>query len=207
MTIIELVTKLSIFTSADDAAQVASQSGIAGSKDIYMAWGKDQNIPVKELNDAWKNAAPVTRTQSGGFAAAYYDWLAEASRSEQEAHQMILDSGSQNVINHTTHYLNIWALAETVRQGKRVIRTIGATKTAPSAPKVSAKRVKEWEYDAAHPFADEQSAKETFNKQKNFVPKKRDMTLIEQGVQCEWPIKESFVKLQATTNKALNKEV
>ena len=82
----------------------------------------------------------------------------------------IMSDESQNVRNHLTHYLNIWALAETVRRGEKVVRTISAGK-ASSKPNggASAKKEKEpkdtWEYNDADPFADERSAWENLKRE------------------------------------------
>ena len=115
------------------AAKATVQAGIPGAKEIYMAWGKEKGIAAKALEAAYKEAQPE-KTSGGprGFAEMYYDWLAEASREEQEAHDYIMSNDSQNVRNRLTHYLNIWALAETVRRGEKVVRTISAGKPAQS---------------------------------------------------------------------------
>ena len=134
MTIFELMTQLSALDadSIDMAAKATVQAGIPGAKDIYMAWGKEKGITAKALEAAYKEAQPE-KTSGGprGFTEMYYDWLAEASRDEQEAHDYITSNESQNVRNHLTHYLNIWALAETVRRGEKVVRTISAGKASP----------------------------------------------------------------------------
>lgn len=171
-TIIELMTALSAFDkdAMDMAAKAATQSNLTGARDIFMAWGANVNIPVSKLQAAWKEAQPE-KAKSGakGFAEQYYDWLAEGTRTEQEAYVMIMDNESQNVRNHLTHYLNIWALAETVRAGKKVSRTIAAGKATPKANGSSAKKESkqaepEWEYDSSHPYADVKSAKETLKR-------------------------------------------
>lgn len=176
MTIIELMTQLSAFDgdSIDMAAKAAVQSGIKGSRDIFMAWGADKNITVSKLQAVWKEAQPE-KTSGGprGFADMYYDWLAEASRTEQEAHDYIMSNESQNVRNHLTHYLNIWALAETVRSGQKVVRTISAGKASPkpngsasaNKEKASAEPEDTWEYNDADPFADERSAWENLKRE------------------------------------------
>lgn len=174
MTILELMQALSVFDaeSIDMAAKAAVQSGIKGSRDIFMAWGADKNIPVSKLQAEWKAAQPE-KTSGGprGFAEMYYDWLAEASRTEQEAHDYIMSNESQNVRNHLTHYLNIWALAETVRRGEKVVRTISAGKASPKPNKEKASAGKEnepkdtWEYNDADPFADERSAWENLKRE------------------------------------------
>lgn len=176
MTIIELMTQLSAFDgdSIDMAAKAAVQSGIKGSRDIFMAWGADKNITVSKLQAVWKEAQPE-KTSGGtrGFADVYYDWLAEASRTEQEAHDYIMSNESQNVRNHLTHYLNIWALAETVRSGQKVVRTISAGKASPkpngsasaNKEKASAEPEDTWEYNDADPFADERSAWENLKRE------------------------------------------
>lgn len=172
MTIIELMTTLSAIggDSLDMAAKATVQSGIAGAKDVYMAWGKSIGIAAKALEEAYKEAQPA-KTSGGprGFADSYYDWLAESSRTEQEAHDLIASNDSQNVRNHLTHYLNIWALAESVRAGHKVSRTITAGKAAPkasgSAKKARAEEKDTWEYNSADPYADVRSAKETLKRE------------------------------------------
>jgi hypothetical protein len=181
MTILELMQALSAFDadSIDMAAKAAVQSGIKGSRDIFMAWGADKNIPVSKLQAEWKAAQPE-KAASGprGFADVYYDWLAEASREEQEAHDYIMSNESQNVRNHLTHYLNIWALAETVRRGEKVVRTITAGKASPKAkssaePKAKAEPKDTWEYDDSNPFGDERSAWENLKREtKKAKPRK-----------------------------------
>ena len=170
MTIFELMTQLSAFggDSVDMAAKATVQAGIPGAKDIYMAWGKEKGIAAKALEAAYKEAQPE-KTSGGprGFAEMYYDWLAEASRTEQEAHDYIMSNESQNVRNHLTHYLNIWALAETVRSGQKVVRTISAGKASPKPNGgASARKEKDtWEYNDADPFADVRSAWENLKRE------------------------------------------
>lgn len=173
MTIFELMTQLSVFAadSIDMAAKATVQAGIPGAKEIYMAWGKEKGIAAKALEAAYKEAQPE-KTSGGprGFAEMYYDWLAEASREEQEAHDYIMSNESQNVRNHLTHYLNIWALAETVRRGEKVVRTISAGKASPKPEGSSAESKKAepkdtWEYNDADPFADVRSAWENLKRE------------------------------------------
>lgn len=169
MTIIELMTALSAFEadSIDMAAKAATQSEVKGARDIFMAWGADKNIPVSKLQAEWKLAQPEkAKAGAKGFADGYYDWLAEGTRTEQEAHDLIMGNESQNVRNHLTHYLNIWALAETVRAGKKVARTITAGKASPKPEGATTKKKAEpeWEYDASHPYQDIRSAKETLKR-------------------------------------------
>ena len=170
MTIFELMTQLSAFDadSIDMAAKATVQAGIPGSKEIYMAWGKEKGIAAKALEAAYKEAQPE-KTSGGprGFAEVYYDWLAEESHTEQEAHDYIMGDESQNVRNHLTHYLNIWALAETVRSGKKVVRTISAGKASPkpNKEKASAETEDSWEYNDADPFADVRSAWENLKRE------------------------------------------
>lgn len=173
MTIFELMTQLSAFdgNSVDMAAKATVQAGIPGAKDIYMAWGKEKGITAKALEAAYKEAQPE-KTSGGprGFTERFYDWLAEESHTEQEAHDYIMGDESQNVRNHLTHYLNIWALAETVRRGEKVVRTISAGKASPK-PNGGASAKKEngpkdtWEYNDADPFADERSAWENLKRE------------------------------------------
>lgn len=173
-TIFELMQALSAFdkSSVDMAAKAAAQSGITGAKDLYMAWGKEQGVVAKALEAEWKEATPQ-KTGGGakGFADSYYDWLAETTRTEQEAHDLIMGDESQNVRNHLTHYLNIWALAETVRSGQKVSRTITAGKASPKAsssagPKAKAKQKEpEWEYNSAAPYESVKAAWETLRRE------------------------------------------
>lgn len=172
MTIFELMTQLSAFNSEslDMAAKATIQSGIAGAKEVYMAWGKSIGVTARELEAAYKEAQPE-KTSGGqrGFTDTYYNWLAEAARTEQEAHDYIMSNESQNVRNHLTHYLNIWALVETVRSGKKVVRTISAGKASPKPNGGASAKEKEpkdtWEYNDADPFADERSAWENLKRE------------------------------------------
>ena len=140
----------------------------------------------------------------------YYDWLAEASRTEQEARDLIMGNESQNVRNHLTHYLNIWALCETVRQGQKVARSLSAEKAEgePAPKQAKAKQVKEpeWVYDAAHPFADEKSAAETLLRQKNLVAKKRDLSTLAVGAESSFECAEGFKVILRNTKKSLKIE-
>ena len=171
MTIFELMTQLSAFDgdSIDMAAKATVQAGIPGAKDIYMAWGKEKCIAAKTLEAAYKEAQPE-KTSGGpnGFADTYYNWLAGAARSEQEAHDYIMSPDtSNNTKAHLTHYLNIWALAETVRSGQKVVRTISAGKASPkpNKEKASAEPEDSWEYNDADPFADVRSAWENLKRE------------------------------------------
>ena len=216
-TIFELMTALSATDSkaTDIGARIAIESGIAGAKDIYLAWGKENKHALKALNDTWREVEesikPAKRAGANGFAAEYYDWLATASRSEQEARDLIMGSESQNVRNHLTHYLNIWALCETVRRGEKVMRSLSAEKDSAGEGPVAkaakpAKKEPEWSYDQAHPFADEKSAAETLLRQKNLVAKKRDLELLELGTQFESPSQEGFEVILRNTKKSLKIE-
>ena len=171
-TIIELMTALSAVESFADGTELCVKSGITGAKDVYLAWGKERGQSLKFLNEEWKvleeELRPAKRAGANGFAAMYYDWLAGESRTEQEARDLIMGSESQNVRNHLTHYLNIWALAETVRRGEKVVRTISAGKASPkpnggASAKAQAKDT--WEYNDADPFADERSAWENLKRE------------------------------------------
>ena len=178
MTILELITKLSALAadSVDMAAKAAVEANIPGAKDVYMAWGKEKGIAAKTLEAEYKAAQPEkAKGGARGFADIYYDWLAEAARTEQEAHDYIMSDESQNVRNHLTHYLNIWALAETVRSGHKVSRTITAGKASPkpNKEKASAEPKDSWEYNDADPFADERSAWENLKREsKKAKPRK-----------------------------------
>lgn len=215
-TIIELMTALSAQSNIGEGARIAMTSGLAGAKDIYLAWGKERGQSLKFLNEEWKameeELRPAKRAGASGFAAMYYDWLAEASRTEQEARDLIMSNESQNVRNHLTHYLNIWALCETVRKGQKVARTLSAEKVegepAEKAPKAAKENVptKVWEYDAAHPFADEASAQETLLRQKNLVAKKRDLATLAVGAESSFECADGFKVILRNTKKSLKIE-
>lgn len=214
-TIFELMTSLSAESNLSEGARIAIQSGIAGAKDIYLAWGKERGVTLRELNEQWKTLEeelkPAKRAGANGFAAEYYDWLASESRTEQEARDYIMDPDtSANTKAHLTHYLNIWALCETVRSGSKVMRTIGAEKDSAEASSLKAAKTKapkepEWVYDAAHPFADEKSAAETLIRQKNLVAKKRDLATLLVGAEMEGPSQEGFKVILRNTKKSLGK--
>ena len=214
-TIFELMTALSATDSkaTDVGARIAIESGLAGAKDVYLAWGKENKHHLKALNETWREVEeeikPAKRAGANGFAAEYYDWLATASRTEQEARDLIMSNESQNVRNHLTHYLNIWALCETVRRGEKVMRSIGSEKSAvDEAPKAKAptKKEPEWAYDQAHPFADEKSAAETLMRQKNLVAKKRDLGMLTQGAESQHECAEGFKVILKNTKKSLKIE-
>lgn len=213
-TIFELMTTLSAESDTSAGARVAIESGLAGAKDIYLAWGKEKGLQLKALNETWREVEesikPAKRAVANGFAAEYYEWLATASRSEQEALDLIMSSESQNVRNHLTHYLNIWALCESVRSGSKVMRTLGAEKYSAGdeapAKKEPAKKEPEWSYDQAHPFADEKSAAETLLRQKNLVAKKRDLGLLTQGAESQHECAEGFKVILRNTKNSLKIE-
>ena len=210
-TIFELMTALSATDSkaTDMGARIAIESGLAGAKDIYLAWGKENKHALKALNETWREVEeeikPAKRAGANGFAAEYYEWLATASRSEQEARDLIMSNESQNVRNHLTHYLNIWALCETVRRGEKVMRSLSAEKTEGEAPKAKAptKKEPEWSYDQAHPFADEKSAAETLLRQKNLVAKKRDLNVLHAGAESSFECAEGFKVILNNTKNSL----
>ena len=213
-TIIELMTALSAQSNIGEGARIAMASGLAGAKDIYLAWGKEKGESLKTLNEQWKviedEVKPAKRAGASGFAAMYYDWLAEASRTEQEARDLIMSNESQNVRNHLTHYLNIWALCETVRKGQKVARSLSAEKVegepAEKAPKAKQAKEPEWVYDAAHPFACEKSAAETLLRQKNLVAKKRDLSTLAVGAESSFECAEGFKVILRNTKKSLKIE-
>lgn len=210
-TIIELVTALSAGSNIGEGARIAMTSGLAGAKDIYLAWGKEKGESLKTLNEKWKiieeEVKPAKRAGANGFAAMYYDWLASESRTEQEARDLIMSNESQNIRNHLTHYLNIWALCETVRRGQKVARSLSAEKDdGEKAPKVTKVKEPEFVYDAAHPFACEKSAAETLLRQKNLVAKKRDLSTLAVGAESSFECAEGFEVILRNTKKSLKIE-
>ena len=215
-TIFELMTALSATDSkaTDMGARIAIESGLAGAKDIYLAWGKENKHALKALNETWREVEeeikPAKRAGANGFTAEYHDWLAAASRTEQEARDFVMASESQNVRNHLTHHLNIWALCESVRSGSKVLRTLGAEKDsageeAPARAKAP-KNEPEWSYDQAHPFTDEKSAAETLMRQKNLVAKKRDLNILNAGAESSFECAEGFKVILKSTKKSLKIE-
>ena len=214
-TIIELMTAISAESNVGEGARIAMTSNLSGAKDIYLAWGKEKGESLKTLNEQWKiieeEVKPAKRAGANGFAAMYYDWLAGESRTEQEARDLIMGNESQNVRNHLTHYLNIWALCETVRQGQKVLRSISAEKNEggpaePKAAKPTKAKEPEFVYDAAHPFACEKSAAETLLRQKNLVAKKRDLSTLAVGAESNFECAEGFKVILRNTKKSLKIE-
>ena len=53
-TIFELMTTLSAEADTREGARVAIESGLAGAKDIYLAWGKEKGLQLKTLNETWR---------------------------------------------------------------------------------------------------------------------------------------------------------
>lgn len=213
-TIMELMTTLSATTELSEGARIAMTSNLSGAKDIYLAWGKEKGEALKNLNEQWKvvedEVKPAKRAGANGFAAMYYDWLAGESRTEQEARDLIMGNDSQNIRNHLTHYLNIWALCETVRKGDKVARSISAEKVEgepvakePKAAKVTKPKEPEFMYDQAHPFACEKSAAETLMRQKNLVAKKRDLAILLVGAESSFECAEGYQVILRNTKKAL----
>ena len=172
-TVLELMMALTQADNIAHGAHISAESGIPGAKEVYMAWGKEGGESAKTLEAEWKAAQPE-RAKGGarGFTDYYYSWLAEAPRTEQEAYDYVMSNESQNVRNYLTHHLNIWALAESIRQGKKIVRTISAGKASPkqegsepSAKKAKAEPKDAWEYNDADPFADVRSAWENLKRE------------------------------------------
>ena len=95
------------------------------NKDMFVMWGKEAGYTVKVLNDVWKAAQPAKAKGTTGWQEAYQDWLVEDSRTEYEALTYLMGQ-SKNVQKHITNYLGLWALAESVRSGTRIKRTLSA---------------------------------------------------------------------------------
>ena len=74
---------------------------------------------AKVINEAIAEAKAAgtleNKSRSAGFAASFYDFLTESTRTKDEAIAFINDETSDNVKKHETHYLAIWELAENVR--------------------------------------------------------------------------------------------
>lgn len=166
-TIQELIAAFFSSASVVESAEIAYGSGLEGAKDAFMAIYKSQGKKAKELNEIWKAVEEklgAKKTKAGGFTEYYYDWLASESHTEQEAYDFLMgENTSDNTKKHLTLYLNIWALAESIHRGVKVVRTMGE-KAAPKAKK-SAEKVPEWEYDQSKPYADVKSAWETLKRE------------------------------------------
>lgn len=169
---IKLLNALHSAKNMEEGAKFALESGIASAKDIYLGVFKEKGHKVKDILDAWKAAEAETgksKSRSNGFQADYFDWLVEASRTEQEARDYIMAEGnSENTKNHLVGYLNFWALAESVRQGKKISRTFKSEKAGKSSAGLGEDKEQEpvWEYNAAQPYADVRSAWETLKREK-----------------------------------------
>lgn len=169
-TMIELITALSTSATIEQGADAAVESGLTSAKDIFAGFYKEKGFKAKDITDAYKAAeerAGKARIRVGGFAQDYYDWLAEERRTEFEARNYILnEKNSKNVKAHLTHYLNIWALTESVRTGQKTSRSFGAEKEAEQAQGPSAGLGGDgWEYDMSKPYNDVRSAKETLKRE------------------------------------------
>ena len=113
MNTFELMNEL--FSGGHSIDQAAALCTKHNNKDIFLAWGKECGYSVKDINSAWKDAQP-TKAKAKGFAAEYFEWLAEMPRTEEEANDYIMDpSNSNNTHKHLSHYMNIWALTVAVR--------------------------------------------------------------------------------------------
>lgn len=118
MTLLDLVTILAGKTDAKELAKAASESGVSGARDLYMARGKELKVKAADLVRIWKEESGA-KTRSNGEINRYRDWLIEESRTEEQAKQFIIALGqeleSANIIAHMSGYLDEWLLAESVR--------------------------------------------------------------------------------------------
>ena len=85
------------------------------------------------------------------------------------------------------------------------MRSLSAEKAEGEAPKAKAptKKEPEWDYDQAHPFADEKSAAETLMRQKNLVAKKRDLNILFAGAESSFECTDGFKVILKNTKKSL----
>jgi hypothetical protein len=200
-TMIELLTAISAASDINEGAKAAVDSGMTSAKDIFTSVYKEKGVKAKDIVEAYKKAeeaAGKARIRVGGFAQDYYDWLAEAARTEVEARAYIMDPAtSKNTKAHLTHYLNIWALAESVRTGSKTVRSFGAEKaSAEKAPE----KAPEWEYDMSKPLENEKAAAHTLKLQMDKPNKARDLELLTDGAAAGW---DNYVQVLAATKKAL----
>lgn len=201
-TMIELLTAISAAKDISEGAKAAVESGMTSAKDIFTSVYKEKGTKGKDILEAYKKAeeeAGKARTRVGGFAQDYYDWLAEAARTEAEARDYVLDEkNSKNTKAHLTHYLNIWALAESVRSGQKTVRTFGQEKAASSNN--PPEKAPEWEYDMSKPLENAQAAAHTLKLQMEKPNKARDLELLTDGAAAGW---DNYVSVLAATKKAL----
>ena len=67
------------------------------------------------IAQAKENGDLENKSRSAGFAAGFYTFLTESTRTKVEVVEFINDGTSENVQKHESHYLAIWELAESVR--------------------------------------------------------------------------------------------
>ncbi len=196
-TMIELLTAISAASDINEGAKAAVESGMTSAKDIFTSVYKEKGVKAKDIVEAYKKAeeaAGKARIRVGGFAQDYYDWLAEAARTEVEARAYIMDPAtSKNTKAHLTHYLNIWALAESVRTGSKTVRSFGAEKA-------SAEKAAEWEYDMSKPLENEEAAKRTLEIQMKKAMKARDLELLADGAAAGW---DNYAKVLEATKRGM----
>lgn len=74
---------------------------------------KKKGYSDSEIEDA------LPKQAKRGFAAEFYDWLAEEPRERDDVEAFILDpSNSENVKKHLSHYCNIADLAAKIWEAK-----------------------------------------------------------------------------------------
>ena len=89
---------------------------------VARAFATIEGYSDKEVNETLKEIG-IGKGKRVSFASEYYDWLAEAIRSRDEAEAYIMGEGeygetSENVQKHLSHYLNIWELSERIWASK-----------------------------------------------------------------------------------------
>ena len=99
-----------------------------------------EDYPQKDIDAAVKQVMGTNSPLS--WQQAYHDWLAAESRTEKEAYDYLMTQ-SRNVRNQISQYLNHWALAESVRQGTRVRRTITGKAVPKGEPEPEVKQEEE----------------------------------------------------------------
>ena len=95
------------------------ESNVGDTITVLRARMVIEGYPAKVITAAIAEAKAAgtieTQSRSAGFAASFYEFLTESTRTKEEALIFINFETSDNVQKHETHYMAIWELAENVR--------------------------------------------------------------------------------------------
>lgn len=131
MTIIERIEAL--LNEGLDLKKVRAYLVIEDYKNV------DIEAAIKELG--------LSTKAKKGFAAEYYDWLADGIRTEDEVIGFIQGNGeygetTPNIKKHKSHYLNIWELTVKVRAKMHTEPSSGESSAEESADEPTAREKK-----------------------------------------------------------------